>query len=60
MKLDFLAKPAVLIKAKLTLAFCVHVYLVSVCDVILVFTDRANQSYNFARPFFSHTWRIVA
>jgi hypothetical protein len=38
-KLDFLAESAVFFKSKFTLTFCIHVNFISVCNVILIFTD---------------------
>jgi hypothetical protein len=38
-KLDFPAKSAIFLKSEFTFAFCIHVDFISVCQIILVFTN---------------------
>ncbi len=42
MELYFPAKFTVLFEAKFAFSFCIHINFISVCNVILVFTDRTN------------------
>ena len=60
MKLDLLTELAILLEAKFSFTLCVHVNLVSLGNVILVFTHGTNQSNYLAGSFFGHISAIVS
>lgn len=59
MKLHFPAVFTVLFDLKLSFAFCIHVDLVPVCNVVLVFTNGTDKCHKFSRSFFCHTLVIL-
>lgn len=54
MKLRFAAKFTIFLDLELAFAFNIHIYLIPVCNVILIFTDGTNHAHKFSRPLFCH------